>query len=306
MEIRHIKYEDVNLSKWDDCIKNSFNGNVFAFSWFLDITCESWDALVEGDYVSVMPLPVKKRFGLSSIYTPNFATHLGIFSSEALSSQKVLKFLKSIPSNFLKINLAFNNNNKLEPNHRFEIRENTNFALDLIQPYSRLQAKYKKPTQAKIEQARTKGISISEGVNSHEFLTLLMQTKSNTVQNEIQEIQTLRKLIAINIRFRLGILLGAYSAQNSLVAAGFIVSGLNRNTFISLLSTTEGDESNAAYMLIDHFINAYSQKNTVLDIHKNTTHKNHKALEEFGATNSSYSSIAMNRLPWPFSKLKKH
>ena len=47
----------IDKKHWDDCISKSFNGNVYAWSWYLDIVHPKWEALVENDYERVMALP---------------------------------------------------------------------------------------------------------------------------------------------------------------------------------------------------------------------------------------------------------
>ena len=56
MKIYYLKNKDIDLDKWNECIKNSFNGIVYAYSWYLDIVNEEWEALVDENYTRVMPL----------------------------------------------------------------------------------------------------------------------------------------------------------------------------------------------------------------------------------------------------------
>ena len=58
--IKYIKHKDVDKTKWDQCIARSSNGFIFAYAWYLEIVCENWDALIEGDYETVFPLPWKR------------------------------------------------------------------------------------------------------------------------------------------------------------------------------------------------------------------------------------------------------
>ena len=40
---------------------SSCNGFSFALSWYLDASCDNWDALIADDYTAVMPLPYRKN-----------------------------------------------------------------------------------------------------------------------------------------------------------------------------------------------------------------------------------------------------
>jgi hypothetical protein len=80
--INYIKHKDVDTEKWDRCIEQSVNGIIYAFSWYLDIVCDEWDALVDDDYESVFPLVKRKKFGINYIYPPFFTQQLGLFSKK--------------------------------------------------------------------------------------------------------------------------------------------------------------------------------------------------------------------------------
>jgi hypothetical protein len=65
-----------------NAIARSFNGIVYAYSWYLDIVSPGWDALVKDDYKSVMPLTWRKKYGIKYLYQPFFTQQLGVFSSD--------------------------------------------------------------------------------------------------------------------------------------------------------------------------------------------------------------------------------
>ena len=54
--IKHIQHSDINKEEWDKALSGHQNGNVFFSSWYLDAVCERWDALVEDDYKTIMPM----------------------------------------------------------------------------------------------------------------------------------------------------------------------------------------------------------------------------------------------------------
>ena len=66
--IKYLKYEHIDKEKWDECIEQSFNGVIYAYSWFLDVVCEEWEALVEGDYERVFPINFRKKAGVNIIF----------------------------------------------------------------------------------------------------------------------------------------------------------------------------------------------------------------------------------------------
>ena len=106
--INYVRHNEIDLVKWDGCIDRSLNGNFSAYSWYLNCVCPGWDALVEGDYETIMPLPNKSKFGIRYIFPPFFVNQLGVFSGIPLTSEKTDLFLKNIPSEFKFVQAGLN------------------------------------------------------------------------------------------------------------------------------------------------------------------------------------------------------
>lgn len=58
--IRKVNYSNIDFEKYDSCIENSVQKNFYARREILDFLCEAWELLVFGDYIAVMPIPIKK------------------------------------------------------------------------------------------------------------------------------------------------------------------------------------------------------------------------------------------------------
>ena len=139
--IKLLKHSDINKSRWDECIKKSFNGNVYALSWYLDIVHPHWNALVENDYERVMPLTTSKKFGISYMFQPFFVQQLGVFSTTQLSPETVNNFIEAIPKKYLLTQYRLNSYNKVDYNSDDIIRHR-NVVLDLIYDYQYLYNNY--------------------------------------------------------------------------------------------------------------------------------------------------------------------
>ena len=97
MAIIHLKHNQIDIAKWDECIDHSTNRMVYARSWFLDIVCTGWEALVAADYETVMPLTTGNKYGINYLYQPFFTQQLGIFSKKETDQKLEEEFLISIP-----------------------------------------------------------------------------------------------------------------------------------------------------------------------------------------------------------------
>jgi hypothetical protein len=83
--INYLKHTEIDKALWDECIAQSVNRRVYAFSWYLDIVCPGWDALVGDNYMHVFPLTHRRKWGVGYLYQPFFAQQLGLFSRDLLT-----------------------------------------------------------------------------------------------------------------------------------------------------------------------------------------------------------------------------
>ena len=135
--IKLLKHNKIDKTRWDNCINKSFNGNVYALSWYLDIVHPEWDALVENDYERVMPLTYSKKLGISYMFHPFFVQQLGVFSKSQLSQDDIDRFINAIPQQYRLIRYKLNSYNKVDYESDF-IAKHRNVELDLIYDYQYL------------------------------------------------------------------------------------------------------------------------------------------------------------------------
>lgn len=111
--IQFVKHQDLDRNKWDHVVTTSPYPSVFATSELLDILTDNseWNALVDDDYSAVMPLPCRKKWGVCYVYTPFFASQLGIFSIKPVTAEKVLDFFRAIPPKYRQVDLFLNAHN---------------------------------------------------------------------------------------------------------------------------------------------------------------------------------------------------
>ena len=109
--IRYINHTGIDKNRWDDCIAGSLNRRVYVYSWYLDIVCPGWDALVEDDYASVFPLTHNRKYGISYLFQPYFAQQLGLFSASTVTQEQLNRFIRAIPAKFRFVDIHLNSMN---------------------------------------------------------------------------------------------------------------------------------------------------------------------------------------------------
>jgi hypothetical protein len=304
-EIRFVKNKDIDFQKWDRCIADSPFGIVYAYSWFLNRICPSWDALICGDYFYIMPLANNNKFGISYIYQPFFSQQLGVFSAYPIDSKIVNCFLLAIPERFRLTDMKLNWGN--EPStDQFQIKTNTNYHLNLQPEIQIIQAKYNSNTQRNIRKAVNSNVYVSQVddiVSFIEFTRFNLKDKSPEVG--VKHYSALQKVIGHAISKQLGEIYGAYDTANNLVAAAFFVSSNNRSIYLAASSNEIGTTQSAMFLLIDTFIRNNAGKELTLDFEGSNIAGIARFYSGFGAVSQIYYSVHQNRLPKIFRMLKK-
>ena len=179
--IKYFKYEHIDKEKWDECISRSFNGVIYAYSWFLDVVCEEWEALVEGDYERVFPINFKKKTGINIIFQPFFTQQLGVFSRTELNPEIINSFLKAIPRKYRVIDLNLNIHNKPDlPD--FEYTPQLNHELDLIGDYAGLRKNYSTNTRRNLVKAESEGLSVVKGIKPDDVIELFRANRGKDIK----------------------------------------------------------------------------------------------------------------------------
>jgi len=298
LDIKYLKNHQIDFKKWNWCISRSFNGIAYAYSWYLDIVSEGWEALIHGDYEIVMPITHFKKMGIKYLSQPLYTQQLGVFSLKQLSTEIVQEFIDSVPREFKLLNINLNKYNKIK-HEKINIKENKTFELDLIKPYEKIHKNYSAETKNNIQKAEKNKVKIINSVSTNELIGLMRNgfgTKIK-VQNE-EYYNMIRQIISFGLKHSIGDLLGAYSANNSLCAAAFFITTNNKSIYLFAASSKEGIDNNAMFLLIDTFIKQFSERNLTLDFEGSNIDSLDKFYSGFNAQECKYLNIKMNRLPW--------
>ncbi|MBN1596790.1 MAG: hypothetical protein JW894_00705 [Bacteroidales bacterium] len=295
MAIRYIRQKDINYSLWDRCINYSLNGVIYAQSWFLDIVAKKWDALVEDDYKTVMPLTFHRKFLHRELFNPPFAKQLGIFSEKPLNHSKIEKFMNHIPIIYRKLNICFNRHNsqslKLpDAEHKYA------YELDLITPYEKKSKLYSKKLRTQLEQAHQKRFSVVRNISLYEFESFVVNC--NDADNESHLFKMLRQILSRLTHTGKAEITGVYNYVNELDTVACFVKSNNNVVLFYGKSKNNEDSVLTVYLLIDDFLRTYSGRNVTLSLEHFDKYCNEEIYSEFGAIKCSYICFSQNKLPY--------
>ncbi len=299
-----LKHSEINKKKWDICIENAFNGNAYAYSWYLDIVHPEWEAFVENDYERVMPLTGKTKWGFSYLFTPYFIQQLGIFSNSILNPEIIAGFLEKIPEyySFAEYNLnVYNQPEELG----FKLFPNKNYLLDLINQYSKTARKYSSNTKRNLKKALNNNLTLSKSVKPEELVTLFRKNRGKTIKN-LKHFHYLRlqHLMYMAIHKGKGVIYGIYTANNELCASAFFLKGNNKLIFLFSGTNKIAREKQAMTFLIDSMIRKFSETQYILDFEGSNNENLARFYRGFGAHEVSYYRYYLNNLPFPLKRFR--
>jgi len=291
--IRHLTRNELDVAKYDRCISNAENLRVYAYSWFLDIVCDSWDVLVEGDYQSVMPLPKRKKYGIHYIYLPPWTQQLGVFSLRSITESVVLEFIKKIPKKFKLVDVFFNSNNLMN-SQRIKTRDN--FILSLDKTYESLRKQYTKGRKSSCKQAKHFNLDVIENYDHKKIIQLFKKNKGAELSKSYSDYQILNKLTEHSLRLNRIKSIGVINRNDELIGGAFFLTDKYRITYLFSAINDEGRKKQAMSFLIDHVIESNAGSNHILDFEGSMITELASFFNSFGAHKEVYFHLKKYRI----------
>lgn len=299
MQIKYVKNSSIDKAQWDQCIKQSVNGLVYGYSWYLDIVADNWDALIGGDYEAVFPLTWRNKFGVHYIYQPFFTQQLGIFSHQPLTPDLINAFLQAIPSKFRFIEINLNKLNKPDGN-RWKITQNDNYELDLIEPFDNLYSRFSTNIKRNVQKAEQNNIKVSDSVNPADIIKLFRNNRGKLIhQLKDADYRKLLHLVYLGMHKKIAFSYGAFTETNTLCAGMIIIISHYKATFLFSATSPEARETGAMSMLISQFIYSAAGNHLTLDFEGSNDPQLARFYRSFGAIKTNYPSVAINKLHFP-------
>jgi len=288
MNIRYLKHEEIDKTKWDKCINLSFNGLVYAYSWYLDIVSSQWEALVLEDYQAVMPITSINTLSFYSIQQPQYANQLGIFTSKFLNSELVDEFLSNVSNKFSRVEICLNSFNK--PNHSsFLVKKEIMYQLDLISPYKTLYLNFDDEIKKKVKQYKINMVQVMKHVNLKDFLLLKKNTSKEPITFE--NLNILRRMIPFAISHNIGEMIGAYNNKNELISAAFFIKSHQKSINLLSANSDEGHALSADAAILDFYIKENAEQNLTLNFGEGSSNQLQTFAKGFGAIPVNYCCV---------------
>ena len=291
--IRYLTHNQIDTQRWDECIEHSPDDLVYAWSWYLDVVHPDWEALVEDDYESVMPLASGRKFGIDYLFQPFFTQKFGVFVKNEVSEGKIEEFLEAIPAKFKFADFRLNGINGFKGpkgvNHR-------NIELDLSPEYSVLTENYHSNTKRNLAKAKKEDLEIVENVEPSVIIDLFRKNRGAQITKwGDAEYERLLKLVEVAKQHGKCLVLGVKNADNQIVAGAFFMMSHNKIVFLFSGADESNKDSHALTFLIDNLIERFSGSDKILDFEGSDNDGLARFYKGFGGKETTYQGIRFNK-----------
>jgi len=302
-QIQYLRHEQIDKTKWDQCIDDSPNGLIYAYSLYLDTMARHWDALVLNNYEIVMPLTWNKKFGIAYLYQPPFTAALGVFGKR-IKEVQLHNFIEKASSHFRFIEISLNEGNILAAPHGF-IQLRSNYVLKLDKSYQELAAAYRENHLRNIKKTFAAGYTLKKTIAVEDIISINREQMKAAHTISDNDYENFKKLFYRLKDKQQAETYAIVDSKNNIMASCVFFYSHNRAYYILVGNTADGKTMGASHALIDAFIKENAGKDLILDFEGSDIRNLAFFYSGFGAKEELYPFLKINKLPFYLKWLKK-
>lgn len=293
--ISYLENKAIDKPKWDALIAEC--GNIYAYSWYLDIAHPGWDALVDDDYQAVMPLTGGNKFGVNYLFQPFFVQQLGVFSKAPMTEGRLKDFLDAIPEKYRFCELRLNESNTLDDNIE-EIDYHRNILLDLNQDIQFLRTNYHQNTKRNLAKAETHNLHLLETVLPQQVVDLFRDNRGARLEKwGDAEYGVLLRLVEEAQKHDAAFVWGVTDKEGGEpLCAAIFMKTTDRITFLFSGLNEEGKQCQAMTYLIDQVIQRFADQPITFDFEGSDNDNLARFYLGFGGYEVRYPGYTFNRM----------
>jgi len=296
--IQFLEHHQIDKAKWDECIRRSEHGIVYACSWYLDIVSPGWLALITEDYQAVFPLTWRKKYGVHYLFQPFFTQQLGVFSATKKNTEKLVQsFINSIPKKFRFFEIQVNHANTV-PLEKVNTTERLTHHLDLSSSYEKIQQGYSENLVRNIRRAEKNNLEISSSIKLHEIIRIFRKNRGLEIDTlKDKDYDILSQLYEKANELKLVTSIGAKTPAGSWCSGAVFLKSFHEYIFLFSATDEVGRQSGAMSLVIDQFINKHSNEKANLDFEGSMDKNLARYYKSFGSKEVVYLQVRKNNLP---------
>lgn len=303
--IRFLKRNEIDSLKWDACIAKSSDEQAFYYTWYLDTCCETWGALVEGNYETVFPFAYKSKLGIEYVHQAFFIRHFGVISIHAIDEKKRIEFLQSIPKEFKYLDFCLHENHQSVPDG-IKSASKIYQKLSLRPSYETLRKSYHENLLRNLKKAEKKSLTIQENFAPEKLVAAFKEHQKKAAEKfSDADYRALFNLMQAATRQTIGTCWAVCDQERTVLAAAFFIKTKHRQLYLKGFSSPEGRKHGAMHFLFDQFIRKNASQDIDLDFGGSSIKSIAQFFQSFGSDDCVYLRLQINRLPKALRWLKR-
>ncbi len=291
-----LNNSEIDRNRWDSLVEQSVSPKITSFSWYLDVVCPQWKAIVGDDYSWGFVLPEKRKFGIKYLIQPFMIQQLGlIYLHEDFNiSPTIGMCLEYVKSHYLYFD--FNINGSSLGTGRVESSPSNNLLLNLQQSYESVRDGYSANVRRNLKKSAESGIVVNRIDAFDGIIGMFVDDKGDKVGwNSSKSLLLVEVLNAVKANSNIDVR-GAFSGDELVSGAVFIGFG-GRWTFIFSGNSGRGRETSSMFSIIDSFVHDSANQALTLDFEGSNDQGLYRFYKSFGAYDEKYLRVT--------SKIKK-
>ncbi|NNE28383.1 MAG: hypothetical protein HKN16_02025 [Saprospiraceae bacterium] len=293
MGFRFLHKKEIDKQSWDACIASSSNPLPYALFDYLDITTGgNFGGLVEGDYESVFPVPLRNN----SVRQPFMTQQLGVFSRTKNNGRE---FLQYIFSHYPFVQIKVHPHQDLSCVNTKFVRKRTNLILPLNESYTSLFQGFQKSLRKRLKKENQGGLQFNDSGSIQEVVAHYKSNLESQVKVGSKKYLLAEKLLTNLQRNGLGKLFSLRDDNDQILADGFFLIYKNRIINLFGSSSSLGKERNGMAHLLNHVIEKYSGQDFILDFEGSDIPGVKTFFRSFGAQEEIYYEIIRDKRSIP-------
>ena len=300
-------------ASWNEHILKSLQCVIYAQTFYLDIVCENWKALVWPslqDFEIVMPLPVRRKFGVTIIYQPHFCQFLGLFSTRPLTEFQLESFLRFISIEFSYISAYhFNPENSIRMSALavpdFEFKAMHTHWLKTNRSYQQLQADYSNDRKRNLRLGIAHNWQILESEDINPLISLFRDNHVKNIAGGVDPAAFVTLEALFKALYARGNALLFYACLNDCIHAGImLVQAKGRTIYLFNAADRIGRAGNARTVLLDNYFKNNDNQSLIFDFESPDVKSIASFYRSFGSTPTLFYSMSKNELPFPLKHIQ--
>ncbi|TCI85353.1 hypothetical protein [Tenacibaculum sp. M341] len=300
--IELISRKKLDVEKYDDCVQNSLQSNIFGFSWYLDIVADNWSVLVLNDYEAVMPIPWRRKLFIKYTYTPFWLIQLGIYSKEIEDENE---FLIMLFSEFKYVNIRTNGENAFSMFHSYQNQRQLQY-VSFTKTYEEIYKAYNRNRKRELKKAVNLDLTEKWNTDAKLFIDLFKNNVGKRVKKiKDEDYLNLYKLMNACLSRNVGELLTVHDKNNELISGAFFLKYKNKVTELVCSSDFKNRENGANTFMNDRAIFKYERNYKVFNFGGSSMKNIANYYKSFGASTEFYTELHCNKLSWGLKLFKR-